>query len=93
MIEAIPLTATKDIHPIARKIRLSEYDEVIGILVDIEYLDDEVILCLSRYEKEILILSFFDEDAEFVKKFGLDKAINQRIGILKIDREIRIKII
>jgi len=28
---------------------------------------------------------------EYVKKHGLDEAIGKRVGILKIDREIRVK--
>jgi len=37
------------------------------------------------------MLSFFDEEVEIIRKSALDKAINQRVGILKIDGKIRIK--
>jgi len=39
-----------------------------------------------------MILSFFDEKVEIIRKSGLDKAINKRVGILKIEEKIRIKL-
>ncbi|HNR44125.1 MAG TPA: hypothetical protein PKH80_03075 [Methanofastidiosum sp.] len=74
-----------------RRIRLNELGEVIGKLIEFIDEGDEVILYLSRYEREIMILSFFDEEVEIIRKSGLDKAIGKRVGILRIDGRIRIK--
>ena len=89
----IPLIRDDFLHLPTRRVRLNELQEAIGKLMEIEFLDvgDEVILYLSIYEREIMMISFFDEDVEYIKKHGLDEAIGKRVGILKIDREIRIK--
>jgi len=87
----IPLLRDDYTHLPKRRIRLNELGEVVGKLVEFIDEGDEVILYLSRYEREIMIISFFGEEAEFVKKSGIDRAINQRVGVLRIDGKIRVK--
>ena len=87
----IPLVRDDFLHLPKRRIRLNELGEVVGKLIEFIDEGDEVILYLSRYEREIVILSFFDEEANTIRKSGLDKAIDKRVGILRIDGKIRIK--